>query len=99
MIVIGVVMIMFRLILGLWTKEKKMTSLFNRYEAPTADGNILASTVEDAITPIVDRWLKLGFSGRDIHNIIHMTVTNIVSEKILLRAVAKKNAERNSQPT
>ena len=77
--------------------EMEKKSLFNDYEAYNEEATRISADLEKVIEPILTREASNGFSLRELTTIAHNLVAIIASERIILRAVAKKKDEREKR--
>ena len=60
-----------------------MKTLFDENAKYTKDAQNLDAEIQTAVEPIMRSYAKEGFSIRDIYNIAHLTVMDIMTEIIL----------------
>jgi len=67
-----------------------MKRLFNDpWETYTEDGNNLHDSVRELLRPIVDKYMADGFSIRDVENVMHGAMSEIVAYSVLTRNAKK----------
>ncbi len=75
----------------------QLKSLFNDYLSYTEEGNEFSKEVSKLLVPLIKEWLDLGFSPRDMQNIITSVATLEVASVIIRRACEMKKEERKNE--
>lgn len=60
-----------------------MKTLFNKYESYNKVGGLVSIEIQEAVSPIMRKWAKKGYSVKNIESII---IDNVGMESTLIRA-------------
>jgi hypothetical protein len=73
--------------------------LFNEYEAMTTDAQAFVVRIERALDREVDVMLSADAKGQEIETLLHSTVTSMMAEKIIRRAIKTRQDTRQAALT